>query len=208
MSSKTSYNRHGGKRVGAGRKKMSEQERLLNGQSRKGKKAPGNAEEIMENQEAELVAAMQPPHLERSNEMPEPNEYLTKDSQGRANRGKAIYKKIWQWLKDRDCHLLVNPEGLQQYALALSRCEQAELAIHDFGLLTKCPKSGAPLQSPFIPVAQSYQRQAAALWGQIEAGISDRLRMYVDKNTISDDPLDALLNNAATRAIKGGWDNE
>lgn len=181
-------NNHGGKRTGAGRKKTNIKEKALNGTA--------NIKDIPElKTHGEL----------NGNDMPPPNEYLTKSSRGvnTENRGKEIYEKLWLWLKERDCHLLVNPESLQQYALSLARCEQVENAIHDFGFLAKHPTTMQPIESPYVKIAQKYQKQAASQWSQIEVNISERLRYYVDKNQTSNDPLDIILNNALDKAIKG-----
>ena len=178
-------NNHGGRRIGAGRKKNDAAAKVLNGTA----------------QENELPILSV--HAELSGmEMPKPNEYLIKHSKGVSteNRGREIYEKLWNWLKDRDCHLLVNPENMQQYALSLARCEQCENAIHDYGFLAKHPTTGQPIESPYVKIAQKYQKQAQGQWSQIEVNISERLRYYVDKNAQSTDPLDIILNRAADRA--------
>lgn len=178
-------NNHGGRRQGAGRKKKEVIARILDGQA----------------------TAMEMPHFSAiSNltgaEMPKPNEYLTKETRqvNTANRGKEIYEDLWNWLKERDCHLLVNPESLQQYALSLARCEQCENAIHEHGFLAKHPTTQMPCESPFVRIAQKYQKQAQGQWSAIEVNIAERLRYYVDKNAVSNDPLDIILNRAIDKA--------
>lgn len=178
-------NNHGGRRMGAGRKKQDIKERVLNG-------AADGAELPPLAVHGTLCGA----------EMPKPNEYLTKPSRGVSteNRGKEIYENLWKWLKDRDCHLLVNPENLQQYALSLARCEQCENAIHEHGFLAKHPTTNQPIESPFVKIAQKYQKQAQGQWSQIEVNIAERLRYFVDKNATSTDPLDIILNRAVDKA--------
>ena len=178
-------NNHGGRRKGAGRKKKPVAEHVLNGTA----------------QTNELPTLSVYGELS-GEEMPKPNEYLTKQSRGviTENRGKEIYEKLWHWLKERDCNLLVNPESLQQYALSLARCEQCENAIHDHGFLAKHPTTHMPCESPFVRIAQKYQKQAQGQWSAIEVNISERLRYYVDKNAVSTDPLDIILNRAVDKA--------
>lgn len=178
-------NNHGGKRMGAGRKKQDTVTKVLNGTAAT----------------AELPAFSVNSEL-RGAEMPKPNEYLTKETRqvSTANRGKEIYERLWNWLKERDCHLLVNPESLQQYALSLSRCEQAENAIHDYGFLAKHPTTQLPCESPYVRIAQKYQKQAQGQWSAIEVNIAERLRYFVDKNAGSNDPLDIILNRAVDKA--------
>lgn len=178
-------NNHGGKRMGAGRKKTTITERVLNGQS-----------------SPEELPALSVHGTLSGAEMPKPNEYLTKQSRGVSteNRGKEIYENLWNWLKERDCHLLVNPESLQQYALSLARCEQCENAIHEHGFLAKHPTTNQPIESPFVKIAHKYQKQAQGLWAQIEVNIAERLRYFVDKNAASTDPLDIILNRAVDKA--------
>lgn len=178
-------NNHGGKRNGAGRKKQNITDKVLNGQA-------ATTELPQFTVSADLTGA----------EMPKPNEYLTKETRqaSTVNRGKEIYERLWNWLKERDCHLLVNPESLQQYALSLSRCEQAENAIHDYGFLAKHPTTNMPCESPYVRIAQKYQKQAQGQWSAIEVNIAERLRYFVDKNAVSSDPLDAILNRAVDKA--------
>ena len=178
-------NNHGGKRMGAGRKKTNITERVLNG-------AASTEELPTLNIHGDLSGA----------DMPPPNEYLTKQSRGvnTENRGAEIYEKLWNWLKERDCHLLVNPESLQQYALSLARCEQCENAIHDYGFLAKHPTTMQPIESPYVKIAHKYQKQAQGLWAAIEVNIFERLRYFVDKNAASSDPLDIILNRAVEKA--------
>lgn len=82
-------NNHGGKRIGSGRKRKSTQEHVLNGT------AHANEFPVL-SIHGELIGE----------EMPKPNEYLTKQSKGVSteNRGREIYERLWNWLKDRDCH--------------------------------------------------------------------------------------------------------
>ncbi|MDR3215853.1 MAG: terminase, partial [Clostridiaceae bacterium] len=81
-------NNHGGRRQGSGRKKINITERVLNGTA-------GAAELPTLNVHGNLSG----------NDMPPPNDYLTKQSRGvnTENRGKEIYEKLWNWLKERDC---------------------------------------------------------------------------------------------------------
>jgi hypothetical protein len=137
--------------------------------------------------------------------MPPPHEYLMRQTRGVAeNHAKEIYGRLWIWLKERDCHLLVNNEMLQQYAMTLARCEQLENALHDFGFLAKHPTTSAPIESPYAKECQRWQKLAQSQWAQIEVGIADRLRYYVDRNAKSTDPLDIIINNAINGAVKGG----
>ena len=154
-------NNYGGKRQGAGRKKKDASTRVLYGTAGK----------------EELPALTVHGDLSGT-EMPPPNEYLTKQTRGAENRGKEIYENLWLWLKERDCHLLINSETLQHYALSLARCEQAENAVHDFGFLAKHPTTGQPIESPYVKIAQKYQKQAQGQWAAIEVNIGERLRYY------------------------------
>ncbi|MCL2797144.1 MAG: terminase [Firmicutes bacterium] len=178
-------NNYGGKRPGAGRKKKDAATRVLNGTATA----------------AELPALTVHGDL-CGNAMPPPNEYLTKQSRGAENRGREIYEKLWTWLRERDCHLLINPENLQQYALSLARCEQAENAIHDFGFLAKHPTTGQPIESPYVKIAQKYQKQAQGQWAAIEVNIAERLRHYVDNNSETTDPMEIILRESAETAHK------
>jgi hypothetical protein len=183
-------NNHGGKRLGAGRKKEAREAMQ--------RQADIRAEELNIQPlsvDGDLIGA----------EMPPPHEYLMRQTRGISeNHGKEIYERLWKWLKERDCHLLVNNEMLQQYAMTLARCEQLENAIHDFGFLAKHPTTSNPIESPYAKECQRWQKLAQSQWAQIEVGISDRLRYFVDRNAKSDDPLDVIINNAINGTVKNG----
>jgi hypothetical protein len=98
-------NGRGGKRIGAGRKKKE----VVVG-TPKYRDNPASEYEVTE------IAGV---------DMPEPNEYLSRPTHGlnMQKRGVEIYTSTWNWLKERECEKLINPENLQLWALQVAKHE-------------------------------------------------------------------------------------
>jgi hypothetical protein len=163
-------NGHGGKRQGSGRKRLTAQERALRGIGKK-----------------EDIPSIEPPDgftltAELKGEvMPPPEIFLTAGVKGLiANNGAKIYEETWNWLKARDCHLLIPPRLLQHYSLAIANKEQADAYIRMYGLLTKHPTTGEAIQSYFIKTSHDWAREALGFWAQIMTLAEEKVRLYAD----------------------------
>lgn len=104
----------------------------------------------------------------QSADMPPPDEYLSAKQRDNANLGAdVIYTDTMRWLKDRGCAHLVNYRLVESYSEAFARYVQCSEAISKYGLVGKHPTTGAPIASPFVQMALSYQKQANLLWYEI-----------------------------------------
>lgn len=84
---------------------------------------------------------------------------------GRNFQAQEIYDKTLQFLGNRSS--MVNPQLIERYAMAQARWIQCEEIVSEYGFLAKDPKTGVPIQSPYVTMAQSYLREASKLWNEI-----------------------------------------
>ncbi|MBT9169361.1 MAG: hypothetical protein DDT19_02720 [Syntrophomonadaceae bacterium] len=101
-------------------------------------------------------------------DIPAPSEYLSaKQRDGKPLGADALFIETWKWLKERGCEKFVNPRLVEAYAQAFARYIQCEEAISIHGFLGKHPTTGNAMTSPFVPMSQSFQKQANLLWCEI-----------------------------------------
>lgn len=138
----------GGARIGAGRKKKDLTERILEGKN------------------ASVIEFPEAPDMEGT-EMPDIRDYLRDDQKMGELCAEEIYKETWQWLKDRGVVHLINPQLIEQYAMSAARTIQMEKLNSSMGFLSRHPTTGAAIASPFVTMAQAYNKQTQQLWYQI-----------------------------------------
>ena len=110
------------------------------------------------------------------NEMPPVKQYLSAQQRdGRNLEAADIYKDTWLWLKSLNCEKFVNSQLIEQYATSVARWLQCEEAITKFGFLGKHPITGAPIQSPYVAMSQSFMKQANLAWLQIQDDVMEQL---------------------------------
>ena len=127
-------------------------------------------------------------------EVPEPSAYLkTKQKAGGSFEAEKIFKQTWLWLKERGCEKLVSQQLVEQYAMSVSRLVQCEEAISEYGFLSKHPTTGAACASPFVAMAQNYQKQVNTIWYQIFQVVKENCT--VDFNPQESDPMEMLLRS-------------
>ncbi len=101
-------------------------------------------------------------------DMPHPSDYLSaKQRDGETLGADIIFTETIRWLRERGCDRLVNPRLVESYSEAFARYIQCSAAVSKFGLLGKHPTTGAPIASPFVQMALSFQKQANLLWYEI-----------------------------------------
>lgn len=101
-------------------------------------------------------------------DMPRPSEYLSaKQRDGRPLGADEIFRETWIWLKERGCEKLVNPRLIESYAQSFARFIQCDEAVSSYGLIGKHPTTGGAIASPFVQMANVYQKQANLLWYEI-----------------------------------------
>ncbi len=167
----------GGQRIGSGRKSKALSEKIENGNPGKRKLKIIDLPEITELEGADI---------------PEPSSYLKakQKAQGEYD-AERIYRYTYKWLKDKGCERLVSKHMVEQYAMSVSRLIQCEEAISEYGFLSKNPVSKLPCASPFVTMAQNYQKQVNNIWYQIFQVV--RENCSVDFNPDDEDPMEMLL---------------
>lgn len=127
-------------------------------------------------------------------DIPEPSSYLkSKQKAGGEFDAESIYKKTWLWLRERGCEKLVSQQLIEQYAMSVSRLIQCEEAISEYGFLSKHPTTGAACASPFVAMAQNYQKQVNTIWFQIFQVVKENCSK--DFNADESDPMEMLLRS-------------
>jgi hypothetical protein len=174
-------NGHGGARTGSGNKKKALSDKILGGNPGKRKLVTMQFNNITE--------------LEGVN-TPEPKEYLSaKQRDGKELIAREIYAVTWDWLSKRNCANLINPQLIEQYAIAVARTIQCEEAISTYGFLSKHPTSGNPIQSPYVAIAQTYLKQANNIWFLIYQVVKENCTTEFTGNTPADDVMEKLLSS-------------
>jgi hypothetical protein len=167
----------GGARPGAGRPRKPLAEKILEGKQKKAK--------VLKN---DMVGQ----------DMPNPDAFLSETTKGASeNKAKEIYVKTWNWLKDRKCEKLINPQLLEQYALSVARWQQAEKAVHQFGFLAKHPTTQMPIASPYIRISQDFLKQSTSLWLQIYGIVKENCSEFYGGD--ADDIMTQILNTPPPR---------
>ena len=132
-------------------------------------------------------------------EMPKPSEFLSaRQKDGSTLCAAEIYENVWNWLKDRGCVALVNPQLIERYAMASARWIQCEEMTSRMGFLSKHPTTQKPIPSPFINIGINYMNQAVRLWNEIFQIVKENCSTEYGEVSPQDDLMERLL-----RARKG-----
>jgi hypothetical protein len=125
-------------------------------------------------------------------DIPEPSAYLMAKQKATGEFDALdIYKYTYRWLKEKGCDKLVSKHMVEQYAMSVSRLIQCEEAISEFGLLAKHPTTGLPCASPFVSMAQNYQKQVNTIWYQIFQVVRENCSSEFSSDDA--DPMEMLL---------------
>lgn len=180
----------GGRRVRAGDKPMSAAEKIQHGIPVKIMK---NSIPIFTGLELEAVDLPEGAVMEGI-DMPKPGEYLSaRQKNGMPLGADVIYKETWQWLKERNCEHLVNKRLIEAYAQAFARYIQCEEATSTYGLLGKHPTTGGVMASPFVQMAQQYQKNANLIWYEIYDIVKQNCTEVFEDNP--NDTMELLLRS-------------
>ena len=167
----------GGSRVGSGRKSKALTEKVEAGN-------PGG-------RTLKIIDLPETPDLQGV-EVPEPSSYLkSKQKAGGEFDAENIYRETWLWLKERGCEKLISRQLLEQYAMSVSRLIQCEEAISEYGFLSKHPTTNAACASPFVAMAQNYQKQVNTIWYQIFQVVKENCS--TEFSATENDPMEMLL---------------
>ena len=156
----------GGYRTGAGRPKKSATEKALSGN-------PGKRKiEVVNFDDAQEVPAT-------------PAKWLTE-------KGKEVYKTVYEWLAQIGCTKGILPCHLEEYAHTKSRWFECEEQNSRVGLIVK-DSQGRPAPSPFVQLAGNYLKQSNDAWAKIYAVVRETRLTDWDSKTPHDDVMEKLL---------------
>ena len=104
----------------------------------------------------------------RAVEMPPVKEYLKEiQRDGSERNADEVLKETLEWLQSRGYKDVVSKQVLEQYAFSVARWIHIERLISKYGYIAKHPTTGAPIQSPYVVMAQTYMKQVIAIRGEI-----------------------------------------
>lgn len=83
-----------------------------------------------------------------------------------------IYAETARWLKANGCANVVAEQMIEQYAISIARWVHLEEMISKYGYIAKHPTTGAPMQSPYVTMAQAYAKQAMSIREEINKQIN------------------------------------
>lgn len=106
--------------------------------------------------------------------MPPVKEYLTAVQRDGAKLcAEDIFRETTEWLKMHNCENIVSKQTVEQYAMSVARWIHLEEMISKYGYIAKHPTTGAPMQSPYVQMAQGYLKQVSALRAEILLLVKD-----------------------------------
>lgn len=168
--------KRGGARIGAGRKKKSLEEKIIEGK----------------------VSAPAPLISEPSTfEIPPPKEYVSAEQKTGRFYAEQVYNDTFSWLKSCSCAEIVPPQLVESFAQTLARHIQAEELLTRTGLLSKHPTTGEPTTSPFVKISLDYLKAANQLWLQIHQTVKENSTAGAGTAT---DTMELILRQ--TRSVK------
>lgn len=92
-------------------------------------------------------------------EMPPVKEYLSAvQRDGTELCAADVLCNTVSWLKSKGVQGVVPEHLVEQYALSVARWIHLEAMISKYGYIAKHPTTGAPVQSPYVAMAQSYAK--------------------------------------------------
>lgn len=107
-------------------------------------------------------------------EMPPVKEYLEAvQRDGSKLRAGDVFMETMAWLGEKGCGGVVPEQMVEQYAMSVARWIHLEEMISKYGYIAKHPTTGAPMQSPYVIMAQTYAKQVSAIRAEINLLLKD-----------------------------------
>ncbi len=101
-------------------------------------------------------------------EMPPVKNFLTDEQRdGSELCAEDVFRETAAWLKSKGCDNAVSKQMLEQYSMSVARWIHLERLISKYGYIAKHPTTGAPMQSPYVTMAQMYMKQVIAIRAEI-----------------------------------------
>jgi hypothetical protein len=171
----------GGARVGAGRKSKALSEKI----------GEGRSASVVQLPDAPDLAGM---------DMPPVKYYLSVLQKNGIDLDAAeVFRETWEWLKARRCEELVSSQVIGQYAMAVARWIQCEMAVSEYGFLAKHPTTGAAIASPYVAMSREYMKQASQIWYQISQVVKENNATSYQGANPQDDLMERLLTSRRNR---------
>lgn len=167
----------GGARPGAGRPRKSAAEKIKNG---------------------EKTSVLMKPSKLKGYKMPPVKDFLTEEQRdGTELCAKEVFEQTYEWLVQMNCENFVSQQLLEQYAMTCARYIQCEKAVSKLGFIAKHPTTDAPIASPYVKMAQDYNRQATILGNEINQIVKDNAERETVNNPM-EDTMELLLRTRRT----------
>lgn len=125
-------------------------------------------------------------------EMPPVDEWLEESQHdGESWMATEMTKRTYEWLCHYGCQTLVTRQQIYGYAVSAARWVQCQRGISKFGFLAKHPTTGAPIESPYIKMADKFFKAMTAAW----YGIYQIVRENSAKELGQETPYEQMMND-------------
>ena len=169
----------GGARVGAGTKRKSLADNILEGKS-----PPGLNQEMYD-----------PSDLD-AEDMPKVSDFLEQTQKnGEKLMAKDVARETWKFLKKVRCEDKVNFQLIEMYSMSVARWIQCEKAISEYGFISRHPTTLNPVGSPFVAMSREYMKQINQCWYQIYQVVRDNSTEGFRGANPQDDIMEKILSS-------------
>ena len=128
--------------------------------------------------------------------MPQVDEWLKEKQQdGEPWQAEDLVRETYRYLKGFGVEQLISIQQIYAYAAAEARWIQCHRAISKYGFLAKHPTTGAPIESPYVKMADKFAKQAAAAWYMIFQVVRDNSTEAYDGMTPHERAMSELLSD-------------
>lgn len=170
----------GGSRTGSGRKPKELNQKIVEGQ-------PASVLTFPE---------MPVPVDLEGQDMPKVDEWLKEEQQdGQPWMAEELFRRTVRWLRERNCDKLVNDQQIYGFATSAARWIQCQRAISKFGFLARHPTTGAPIESPYVRMADKFYKQESAAWFAIYQIVKDNCTEAYDGLSPQEAVMSGLLSD-------------
>ena len=164
----------GGARIGAGRKRKSLEDKILEGQ------------------------ALKPEKNQMKFKVPTPKGYLSAmQKDGSQTFARRIYRETYEWLESCGCAELIPQQQAESFAQVAARHIQCEEEISKTGFLTRHPTTGEVIASPLIKTSLDYLKAAQQIFFQIQQVVKENSTGVSSNN--NNDAMERILQFSAYR---------
>lgn len=112
-------------------------------------------------------------------EMPSVKEYLTAIQRDGSELCAAdVFSDTMKWLREKGFDDAVSKQVVEQYAMTVARWVHLEEMVSKYGYIAKHPTTGAPMQSPYVTMAQAYAKQVVMIRDEINRLIKESRPMF------------------------------